>query len=103
MDGAELAEGVPVADLDEATLAAMGSVIARTSAAMKKALGCPAVSILVRDGEAAGQEIPHVHVHLVPRYEGDKAHHFKGGSYGDTDEARAAAMSAMAEKLQAAF
>jgi histidine triad (HIT) family protein len=27
----------------------------------------------MNDGEAAGQEIPHVHGHLVPRFEGDGA------------------------------
>ena len=28
-------------------------------------------TIVVHDGPAAGQEIPHVHVHVIPRSEGD--------------------------------
>lgn len=30
-----------------------------------------AVNVFVSDGKAAGQEVPHVHVHLVPRQMGD--------------------------------
>lgn len=25
----------------------------------------------INDGPAAGQTVPHVHIHLIPRYEGD--------------------------------
>ena len=34
-------------------------------------LGAAGVTIAVNDGRAAGQEVMHVHVHLVPRAEGD--------------------------------
>lgn len=37
----------------------------------QKALGTPGATVAVNDGRAAGQEVPHVHVHLVPRNEGD--------------------------------
>ena len=34
---------------------------------------CPAgYNIGINDGAAAGQTVPHVHVHLIPRYEGDR-------------------------------
>ncbi len=29
-------------------------------------------NIGVNDGEAAGQTIPHLHIHLIPRYKGDQ-------------------------------
>jgi histidine triad (HIT) family protein len=29
------------------------------------------VDLFLADGEAAGQEIPHAHVHVIPRFEGD--------------------------------
>lgn len=41
------------------------------SAAVEDAVDADAVSIGINDGEAAGQEIPHTHVHLVPRFDGD--------------------------------
>jgi diadenosine tetraphosphate (Ap4A) HIT family hydrolase len=28
-------------------------------------------NIGINDGESAGQTVPHVHVHLIPRYKGD--------------------------------
>jgi len=41
------------------------------TADIEDAVGADAVSIGINDGEAAGQEVPHTHVHLVPRFEGD--------------------------------
>ncbi|QLC33238.1 HIT family protein [Halarchaeum sp. CBA1220] len=35
------------------------------------AVDADGLNVGVNDGEAAGQEVPHVHVHLVPRFEGD--------------------------------
>ena len=29
-------------------------------------------TVIIHDGPAAGQEIPHVHVHVIPRVEGDR-------------------------------
>lgn len=29
-------------------------------------------NIGINDGEAAGQTVPHVHIHLIPRYDGDQ-------------------------------
>jgi diadenosine tetraphosphate (Ap4A) HIT family hydrolase len=30
-----------------------------------------AYNIGINDGAAAGQTVPHLHIHLIPRYEGD--------------------------------
>jgi diadenosine tetraphosphate (Ap4A) HIT family hydrolase len=30
-------------------------------------------NIGINDGPAAGQTVPHLHIHLIPRYEGDQA------------------------------
>lgn len=46
------------------------------AATIEDAVDAEAVSIGINDGEAAGQEVPHTHVHLVPRFEGDG-----GGSF----------------------
>lgn len=32
---------------------------------------CAAVNVGINDGYAAGQTVPHGHIHLIPRYEGD--------------------------------
>ena len=37
----------------------------------KSSVKCEGVNLLLADGEAAGQEIFHTHLHVVPRYVGD--------------------------------
>lgn len=48
----------------------------RTARLVARALGrampdCEGVSFLAADGEAAGQEVAHAHLHVVPRHAGD--------------------------------
>jgi histidine triad (HIT) family protein len=38
---------------------------------VEDAVGADATSIGINNGEVAGQEVPHLHVHIVPRFEGD--------------------------------
>lgn len=40
--------------------------------AVKTAMNAPAANVGVNDGELAGQGLPHVHVHIIPRYKDDK-------------------------------
>ncbi len=39
---------------------------------LKKALDPDAFNIGINDGEASGQEIPHLHVNVLPRFRGDR-------------------------------
>ncbi|WP_229121491.1 HIT family protein [Halapricum desulfuricans] len=41
--------------------------------AVEDALDVPATTVAVNNGEAAGQEVPHVHAHVVPRSADDGA------------------------------
>ena len=34
-------------------------------------LHCEASNVVINNGKAAGQEIPHVHLHIIPRFRGD--------------------------------
>ena len=38
---------------------------------IEAAVEADATTIGVNNGEASGQEVPHVHVHIIPRFEGD--------------------------------
>lgn len=38
---------------------------------VEKAYGGQALTVSVQDGPVAGQSVPHVHVHILPRREGD--------------------------------
>ena len=38
---------------------------------IEAAVDADASTIGINNGEASGQEVPHVHVHIIPRFEGD--------------------------------
>jgi histidine triad (HIT) family protein len=41
----------------------------RVALALRRSpLRCEGVNLLLSDGESAGQDVPHVHLHVVPRY-----------------------------------
>ena len=47
-------------------------VAMRMSEALRASdIRCEGVNLLLADGEVAGQEIPHVHLHVIPRFDGD--------------------------------
>lgn len=61
-----------VADLDSALAGHLFGVGARLSRAVRAAAPrCEGVNFWVSDGPAAGQEVPHVHLHVIPRFTGD--------------------------------
>ncbi|NLF02853.1 MAG: HIT family protein [Anaerolineales bacterium] len=43
----------------------------RTLAQQDQGFSCEAVNLMLADGAAAGQEVGHVHLHILPRYRGD--------------------------------
>ena len=61
-----------LAELDEETAAHLMRVGHRIAAAMRRStLQCEGINLLLADGEAAGQEVFHVHLHVIPRFRGD--------------------------------
>ncbi len=61
-----------IPELDDAILARMWTVATDLNRALRaSALPVEAVSVYVADGEAAGQEVAHVHIHLIPRHADD--------------------------------
>ena len=65
------AHAVLMSDLDE-TAAMRSFRVARHLAAVARAtLGAHGVNLFVADGEVAFQDVPHFHVHVIPRYPKD--------------------------------
>ncbi len=58
-------------DLDDATGAAVTRATVRVAQALRRTLNPPGLSVLQRNGRAAGQAVFHLHVHLIPRQPGD--------------------------------
>ena len=47
-------------------------VAKKVAAKLKKVLGCDGVNIVQNNGECAGQTVFHFHIHIIPRYIGEK-------------------------------
>lgn len=47
-------------------------VAKKVATAMQNVLKCDGMNILQNNGEAAGQTVFHLHMHLIPRYKDDK-------------------------------
>lgn len=61
-----------LADMDIETGAQLFRVGMALSSAVRQSGGrCEGVNLFLADGEAAGQDVFHVHLHVIPRYRGD--------------------------------
>jgi histidine triad (HIT) family protein len=61
-----------LADIDSETAAHLMRVAHRLVAGLRaSSLRCEGVNLFLADGEAAMQEVFHVHLHVIPRFRGD--------------------------------
>ena len=61
-----------IGDVNEVAAVAMWSLARRVAVALRvSGLRCEAVNLYVADGAAAGQEVFHSHLHVIPRWQGD--------------------------------
>lgn len=59
----------------------------RVAAAIRKSdVKSEGINLFLADGEAAGQEVFHVHLHVIPRYDGDGFGFRFGPEYGNRPE-----------------
>ncbi len=58
---------------DPKTLSHMMEVATTIGRRLKERLGADGVNLVMNNGAAAGQEVFHAHLHIIPRYEGDHA------------------------------
>ncbi len=69
---------------------------ARIARAVLSATGADGYNLLQNNGKAAGQEVPHVHFHIIPRRHGDGL-----GYRWNAKDSESAALAALAERIRA--
>lgn len=86
-----------VTDAPVGVLARVMSVVQKVAAAQMNALKADGVNIFQANGKAAGQVVPHLHFHVVPRFNTDgHSWNWAAKKYDDMKE-----MAALAEKIRA--
>jgi ATP adenylyltransferase len=58
-------------DLDDEALAALFRLVQKSAVLVEKTYNPSGLNIGINQGRAAGASVAHVHVHIVPRYEGE--------------------------------
>jgi diadenosine tetraphosphate (Ap4A) HIT family hydrolase len=88
-----------MSDLDEDTGAHVFRVALRMQQAVRRSgVRCEGVNLIVADGAAAGQDVFHFHLHVIPRFDGDP---FQISA--DWKEAPRAELDRTAEQIRAAY
>lgn len=59
-----------ICEADEGIAAKILPLAAKIGAAMKSGLGATGFNVVQNNGASAGQTVFHLHVHVIPRYEG---------------------------------
>lgn len=68
---------VLLTELDQVSVSHLLWIAQRVDAALRSSgMKCEAVNLFLADGRAAGQDVMHVHLHVMPRFIGD-GHHLR--------------------------
>jgi histidine triad (HIT) family protein len=73
-------------DIPRELIAYLHGVTKQIAFAVKKATNADGISIIQQNGKAAGQDIFHLHVHVIPRYEGQKLPSFSELAEADREK-----------------
>ena len=65
-------------DLTQAEVTDLFVTVQRVGRMVERVFNATSLNIAMQDGAAAGQSVPHVHTHIIPRKQSDLEH--KGGS-----------------------
>jgi histidine triad (HIT) family protein len=89
----------PLADTPDDVLARVIAVVRLVARAQQDGLGADGVNVHQANGAVAGQVVPHLHFHVVPRFAND-GHHWNWTPHPYADLAEAAAL---ADRIKAAL
>lgn len=74
-------------DTDEETLCRVIKAVKKVGLSLKKNLGAPGYNVAENNDPAAGQMVPHLHFHVIPRKENDDIKLWPQRSYADGEAA----------------
>ena len=77
----------PMMDTPDDVLQKLIIIVKKIARAQTKGLSAHSINISQANGQLAGQLVPHIHFHVIPRFTDDETpKNWKSGSYGDPDE-----------------
>ena len=82
-------------DIPQELITYLHGITKQVAIAVKKATKADGISIIQQNGKAASQEVLHLHIHVIPRYEGQKLPRFN-----DVKEAEKEKLSQTAAKIK---
>lgn len=89
----------PITDAPEDALSKTVITVQKVARAVIKGLGADGLNVAQANGKCAGQMIPHVHFHLIPRFDSDGDNrNWLPGEYTSLDE-----MAEYCEKIRNAI
>lgn len=68
-------------DTDEETLGFLIKAVKKISIAVKDAVKADGINIGINNGASAGQIVPHLHIHVIPRFSNDGLVHWSQKEY----------------------
>ena len=77
-----------LSDLSRGEISDLFNTVTRVQRTLSRVYKADAFNVAIQDGEAAGQSVPHVHCHVIPRRVndpggGDKVHEWLEGEEGN--------------------
>ncbi|HIH75543.1 MAG TPA: HIT family protein [Methanosarcina sp.] len=84
-------------DMGAEDVALLFEAARKITAAVEKAFSAEGTNIGINNGEVAGQEVPHVHVHVIPRKKGDGGRGIKSIVWTEPDRTN---LDEVAEKIR---
>lgn len=93
-------KGRNILDVEDEALAQVMATVKKVAVAIRRALDPDGIHVAQFNGAPAGQTVYHLHVHILPRWEGDP----RGfGAHAQGNFADPAELEALAEEIRAQF
>ena len=83
-------------DLPAVDVGPLFSVVRLVADKVQRALGAHGLTIGINQGTASGQEVDHLHVHIIPRFDGDGGTSMQSVVHHTSDDS----LEAIAAKIQ---